>query len=124
MRNQMITMRLALCLLVSISSEGLAFTSIGEDWQAEYPTACETLQTASTSVQSCVLCHTSGFGLNSYGDDLNEANRDFASIEGADSDGDGRTNLQEISEDCTLPGDSLSVPVDASTWNSVKALYR
>ena len=48
---------------------------------------------------------------------------DFASIEGDDSDGDGRTNGEEINVDCTLPGDPAS-PVDQDSWGSLKALFR
>ena len=119
-----LTGSLVLCLLVAFAGDGKAFTSIGLDWQTQYDTACSTLQDAATSAQSCVLCHTSGFGLNSYGSDLNDASLNFAAIEADDSDGDGRTNIQEILEDCKLPGDDLSVPVDGDSWESVKALYR
>lgn len=124
MRYTIITLSLALCLLVSISSEGMAFTSIGNNWRGEYPSSCQTLQDATTSTESCVLCHTGGFNFNAYGQALKDANNNFASIENLDSDGDGRTNIQEIAEDCTFPGDSASVPVAGSSWESVKALYR
>lgn len=124
MKKTAIIPSLVLCLLVSFGGEGFAFTSLGTDWVAEYPAACQTLKDAVASGQNCVLCHTSGFGLNAYGDDLNAASRDFAAIEGVDSDGDGRTNLQEILDDCTFPGDVSSVPVGQDSWAAVKALFQ
>jgi len=61
--------------------------------------------------------------LNPYGQDFKEADRDFAAIESFDSDGDGRTNGEEILIDCTLPGDAIS-PADLNSWGNIKALYR
>lgn len=111
---------LALCLLTFTAGQGLAYSGIGTDWKNTYPDVCATLTAAAND---CSLCHGGGFSLNAYGNDLNNAGLNFASIEGDDSDGDGRTNLQEITQDCTLPGDSSSVPADANTWESIKALF-
>ena len=124
MRHRFLIASLVLCLLGVVAGESLAYTGIGTNWRTEYPAACALLQDATRSTQSCVLCHTAGDGLNGYGSDLAQANLNFAAIEGNDSDGDGRTNLQEILDDCTLPGDNLSVPADQDTWTAVKALFR
>lgn len=122
MRN-MILFSLVLCLVGLSATQVLAWTGIGNDWRANYPDTCPELQAATTNATNCVLCHTSGFGLNSYGEDVGDANNDFTSIEGDDSDGDGRTNGEEILIDCTMPGDAAS-PVDPSTWGSIKVLFR
>lgn len=121
MKKTLITASLALCLLILASGSSYAFSSIATNWKNTYPDACTTLTAAAND---CTLCHTGGFGFNSYGSDLNSAGSNFASIEGDDSDGDGRTNLQEITLDCTLPGDASSVPAEPDTWAAVKALYR
>ena len=39
-----------------------------------------------------------------------------------DSDGDGRTNGQEILSDCSAPGDAVSAS-EAATWSAIKALF-
>ena len=124
MKRIVITGSLALCLLVTIGGESQAYNGIGTSWAAEYPGACQTLQDALADEQDCMLCHTSGFGLNSYGDDLDQANNNFSAIADMDSDGDGRTNLQEILDDCTLPGDGTSVPTESDSWAAVKSLYQ
>jgi len=111
---------LAAVMLVIGPPAAMAFGSIADDWQAEYPDACQDLQDAAVS---CNLCHATGFALNPYGSDLADNGRDFAVIEPLDSDGDGRTNLQEIMLDCTLPGDAAA-PVDDATWSNIKTLFR
>jgi hypothetical protein len=68
-------------------------------------------------IDSCSLCHTSAPNLNTYGSAYKAKGRGSAtsltSIEGVDSDGDGFTNLQEITA-LTFPGDKLDFPVAAS----------
>ena len=45
-------------------------------------------------------------------------------IETVDSDGDGDTNIIEITAG-TLPGDSRnSTPTERSTWGAIKSLYK
>ena len=122
MRN-LIQFSLVLCVVGLSVTQALAFNGIGSDWRAYYSDTCPELQAATTNATGCVLCHINGFNLNSYGDDVANANNDFASIEGDDSDGDGRTNGEEILIDCTLPGDAAS-PVDPSTWGNIKVLFR
>ena len=119
----LIKFSLVLCFVGITASQGMAFTNIGDNWRSNYPDACQELQDATTNAQNCILCHTSGFGFNPYGRDLKEANNDFALIESMDSDGDGRTNGDEINLDCTLPGNPVS-PVEIDSWGSIKVLFR
>jgi len=123
-KNMLVTASLALCLIGLSVGQANAFGGIGGDWRTQYPDACPTLITASNS---CTFCHAeSGFDMNPYGQDLkdSEAGNIFLDIEGLDSDGDGRTNGQEINLDCTLPGDAGSVPADTVQWGQIKALFR
>jgi hypothetical protein len=70
-----------------------------------------------------VLCHAGVPSLNAYGSDL--AGTNPLAIENLDSDGDSKTNGQEINTDCTLPGDASSVlPVEDLTWGAIKVLFR
>jgi hypothetical protein len=118
----LVTTSLALCLIGLSVGQANAFNGISRDWRDQYPDVCPTLTTAS---QACTLCHMDGSNdLNPYGDDVKAASYDFLSIEGTDSDGDGRTNGQEINLDCTLPGDASSVPADEVQWGQIKALFR
>ncbi len=121
--NAWIKFSLVLCLVGFSVPQALAFNGIGRDWRDQYPDSCQELQDATTAVQDCRLCHTSGFGFNPYGKDLKENNNDFFGIEGLDSDGDGRTNGEEINIDCTFPGDAIS-PAELDSWGYIKALFR
>lgn len=121
--NYVVKFSLVLCLVGLASTQALAYNGIGRDWRNNYPDTCQDLQDATQNANDCVLCHTGGFGLNSYAEDLKDANLVFADIEDMDSDGDGRTNGEEILIDCTFPGDMVS-PADTDTWGSIKALFR
>ena len=46
-----------------------------------------------TALDACGLCHTASFGFNDYGLAYASSGKDFAGIEGQDSDGDGFTNI-------------------------------
>jgi len=121
-RTSLITASLALCLLSGGVGRALARPQIASNWRAQYPDACQLLVFAS---QDCTLCHyVPGYAFNPYGQDLKDNSVDFVGIESMDSDGDGRTNGEEILLDCTLPGDDTSTPAYASTWGGIKALYR
>lgn len=66
--------------------------------------------TTSTKLDTCILCHgASGPPTNPYGADYAAHGHNFASIEGLDSDGDGYTNLEEITAG-TFPGDPNDFP--------------
>ncbi len=108
---------LAFCLLLAPIDDAAAYSGILSDWNTQYPDACEDLQAL-----SCNLCHGGGFSLNPYGSDLAAAGNDFAAVEATDSDGDGRTNGQEINQDCSAPGDVTS-PTEPATWASIKSLF-
>lgn len=114
---------LALCLLALGAADAQATNSIKNNWTTYYSaTACADVKAAANA---CSLCHTptNPYTMNPYGNLLIDNNRNFAAAAGIDSDGDGRTNGQEITEDCTLPGDQAS-PADLPTWGTLKAAYR
>lgn len=112
---------LALCLIGLGNDDARAYRPIANDWLDQYADACPDLVAAAND---CSLCHFGNFDLNPYGSDVAEANQQFLTIEADDSDGDGRTNGQEINLDCTLPGDDTSVPASLATWSHIKALFR
>ncbi len=66
-------------------------------------------QIVGSRLDSCNLCYANESGLNNYGRDYRNSGRDFASIEGLDSDGDGVSNIDEIVS-LTLPGDPGDIP--------------
>ncbi len=115
-------------LLVMIAIVGLglprhvqANSTYRNAWKAAYPTACAKLLTA---VSNCSLCHAaSGVpDLNPYGTDLVGHSSNITSTNNLDSDGDGRTNIQEIT-DCTYPG-AAPTPTDQQSWGLIKSIYR
>ncbi len=111
---------LALVASLALAVTAYGTSSIRNSWLAAYPDACAELTAAA---QSCALCHEPT-DPNPYAQDYWNNGRDWAAIEGLDSDGDGVPNGKEI-QDCTLPGDASSLtPTDAATWGSIKSLYR
>lgn len=118
-KAQLALLTLTGCLILSAPSAALATTGWMIVWLNEYPEACQDLVDAA---ESCTLCHGVRSTLNAYSGEM--INLDFAATEELDSDGDGRTNGQEILEDCTLPGDAGSVSVELDTWGAIKVLYR
>ena len=119
--KHLILASLTLCLLGFGGDDARAYRPIANDWLDQYADVCPDLAVAAND---CSLCHMPNLDLNPYGSDIAQANENFLAIEGDDSDGDGRTNGQEILLDCTLPGDAGSVPVSVSTWSHIKALFR
>ncbi|MEW6117830.1 MAG: hypothetical protein AB1553_13180 [Nitrospirota bacterium] len=73
-----------------------------------------TYGTAGTAIASCSLCHTSPPDLNPYGDAYVNSGYSFRGIEGQDSDGDGFTNIAEITAR-TFPGNAASKPAPVDT---------
>ena len=67
--------------------------------------------TSGTALNTCTLCHTSpsGGSRNPYGSAYGNAGHSFTSIANLDSDGDGFTNVAEITAR-TFPGDAASKP--------------
>lgn len=67
---------------------------------------------SATRLDDCALCHSSGSSLNPYGQSYRDNGRNLAAfglIEAVDSDGDGYTNLAEITA-LTFPGDAGDYP--------------
>lgn len=75
-----------------------------------------------TRLDSCALCHMSDsdYRLDPYGRALEAAGRDFAAIEGDDSDGDGYGNLIEITA-LTFPGKASDLPSATPTGGPTSA---
>jgi hypothetical protein len=121
--NNLIKFSLVLCLVGITASSAMAYNSYGSNWRSQYPDSCQELQDATTNAMDCIMCHVNGNSLNLYGEDFKDANLNFAAIESLDSDGDGRTNGEEILIDCSLPGDAIS-PVDLNSWGHIKTLFR
>ncbi len=103
---------LAIVLLVSACATAYSFGSYLSQFLAAYPTS--TYPNAA-ALNTCLLCHTtsSGGSRNSYGTAWAAAGYSFSAIESADSDGDGYTNIQEITAG-TFPGDLSSHPIPAT----------
>jgi len=113
-------MCLSLCLLLLPYGSARATPGISSTWQLDYAdVACSMLLDAAAN---CSLCHTSPSTRNPYGQDIADNGFGWFGIEPLDSDGDGRTNGEEIYNDCTLPGDAAS-PTEMTTWSRIKALY-
>jgi hypothetical protein len=122
----------ALCF-TGLGTEALANDLIAESWRAHHGFfSCTELDDA---VDDCTLCHNDGGSttdLNPYSEDIQFFKYDqdviwqvaITAIEGDDSDGDGVTSIVEIQDDCTFPGDPLSVPVEEFSWSKIQALYR
>jgi hypothetical protein len=100
-----------ICAILAIA---LAASSAGatnghlRSFENAYPAA------VGTRIDSCTLCHTTAPARNSYGAAYGSAGRNFADIENADSDGDGFTNLAEISA-LTFPGNASDKPAATGT---------
>ena len=87
--------------------------------------------TGGKTLDTCDTCHKiSSFDRNPYGADVEvELNKGsttteaLQAIEGTDSDDDTYTNIEEINAG-TFPGNPDStLPVEASSWGKIKALY-
>ena len=137
--GRLLTVVLAGALLAGYSSSGFAFGSIGDAWVDHYDLGVGDIGACAETIlldarNDCTACHPNAQTdqLNGYGQDMfdyRDANGGtwigaIAAIGGDDSDGDGVSNDDECSVDCTLPGDPLSVPTEESTWSQIKGYYR
>jgi hypothetical protein len=98
--------------LTSLLTSPLSVHAVGSyltQFLVQYPAA------GSTKLNSCVLCHPGGntANLNGYAKDFAAAGHKFPAIEAKDSDGDGVSNLLEITAG-TWPGDASDKPGVAS----------
>ena len=106
-KKQILTTALTVAVLVGTALSVLALGSYLTNFNAQYNAQ---YQTAGSKLDSCILCHgASGPPNNPYGADYAANGHDFASIEQLDSDGDGYTNLDEITAG-TFPGDPNDFP--------------
>lgn len=96
---------LPILLVAAGISTSYAESSYQTSFRNTYPNA------RGSVIDNCTICHPGGDTnrLNSYANAYSRANRSYTSIEGADSDGDGFTNLAEITA-FTYPGDAASRP--------------
>jgi MYXO-CTERM domain-containing protein len=99
----MLSTSLALVILLAAGGTAYAVSAYLDAFVVAYPAA------NGTRIDTCVLCHPSGAGArNAFGSDFGSAglgNHTFnAALEARDSDGDGSTNLAEITA-LTFPGD-------------------
>lgn len=87
-----------------------AFPSYQTDFTSQYSIA------SGSRLDSCVLCHVNGPNAgprNAYGAAYANNGHSFTAIENLDSDGDGFSNLAEISA-LTFPGDAGDKPAAAT----------
>ena len=97
---------LALAFVIGTIATAYAVSEYLDRFRTTYPA---TTYPEATAIASCSLCHTNVPTRNPYGMAFAAAGHSFTSIESADSDGDGFTNIQEITAG-TYPGDSNSKP--------------
>ena len=102
-KNGFLTFLILLFILFFSLPQAHALQSFLDDFNATYGTA-------DTRLDQCSTCHISNtnFNLNPYGADFLNAGS-FEAIESLDSDGDGFTNIAEITA-LTFPGDPNDFP--------------
>lgn len=96
---------LAVAVILLESRSAFAIPSMQTAFIAKYPDLRE------TQLNNCTTCHMPNKKdfLNGYAIDLKEAKMDFAKIEELDSDEDGATNIEEIT-DARFPGSQAIYP--------------
>lgn len=100
-----------LSVLAISARPGYAQTNYTANFNALYGTSGP--YTYTPVLGSCLTCHPSGSQLNRYATDWKNNAKNFRTIEPLDSDGDGFTNITEITAR-TFPGDSNSKPAAAN----------
>jgi hypothetical protein len=94
---------LTVAVIIGTALSALAVGSYLSQFNAQYGTT-------GTNLDTCLICHGAGGPPNNpYGADYAANGYNFASIEQLDSDGDGYTNLEEITAG-TFPGDASDFP--------------
>ncbi len=107
--KRIITSLLAITVLIIGAGKADALSSYVTMFKSAYPAA------ATSSLAACVLCHINPGGggtRNGYGNAFLAAAHNYRTIESADSDADGFTNIAEITA-LTFPGNAASHPVAA-----------
>jgi len=113
MRKITITSLLVFILIVTTLNIAYAKREYTNLFNTEYGTSGTD---KGTTLGSCITCHNQidgKGGENGYGTAYKNSGRDFVAIEQLDSDGDGFTNIAEISAGF-FPGDPSSKPTVAS----------
>jgi hypothetical protein len=106
MKRIICTVFLSLLCVTALFSSAHASTGYltgSTGFETAYPSA------KGSVIDSCALCHSSVPATNAYGRAYAGAGNNYRSIESADSDGDGFTNIEEINA-LTFPGDPASQP--------------
>src|SRR5512134_2747457 len=117
MRTRIIGTLLVIGLVFAVSGITFATSSIqNNQFNIRYGTA-------GSPIDQCILCHATNSGAdipstetppNPYGVLLENNGRNFAAAEPLDSDGDGFTNIAEITAR-TFPGNAASRPAASDT---------
>ena len=114
--SRVIGVLLVVGLVLGVSRIAFATNSIKNSFNTRYGTA-------GSAIDQCILCHATNTNPdipsletppNPYGVALENNGRNFAAIEPTDSDGDGFTNLAEITAR-TFPGNPNSKPAGSDT---------
>ncbi len=113
-QNHSLTSFVLMCAVIAVLIVGLMMaTQPPQITHAQFAdlTAAQTQYSniVGTQLDACGLCHTATFGFNDFGMAYAMSGKNFAGIEGQDSDGDGFTNIEEILA-LTFPGDAASKP--------------
>jgi hypothetical protein len=109
MKNkQFLTAALTVAVVVGTALSVLAISNYLTNFNSQYNAQ---YQTAGSKLDSCNLCHPGGNTgqLNPFAAAYAASGHNFGTIESADSDGDGFTNIEEIAAG-TFPGDPNDFP--------------
>jgi hypothetical protein len=111
MKRKLIATFSSFAMILVVTGLAYGLSSYLSQFKAKYPASAMTIG------MDCTLCHIppgqSLNNLNPYATDLLNSSINFAAIEPLDSDGDGFTNIQEITAG-TYPGDATSHPANVT----------
>ena len=121
MRKKVLGSLSTVLLILGVSWIAFATNGVKNNFNTYY--ASQGIITAGSAIDQCILCHATNTAPdfpsteippNPYGVALENNGSDFAAAEPSDSDGDGFTNIAEISAK-TFPGDPASKPTSSGT---------